>query len=47
MAIKMATKWRKKKRKKITKRDDKMMIKMATIWRQNGDKIAIKMAKKR
>ena len=33
-----------KKRPKKRKRDDKMLIKMATIWRQNGKKMAIKMA---
>ena len=45
MAIKMATKWRKKdgkKTKKTLKRDYKMVIKMVTIWRQNCDKMAIK-----
>ena len=45
MVIKMAKKWRsklqqhgEKKTKKTRKRDDKMVIKMATIWRKNGKK---------
>ena len=33
MAIKMATKWRKNAEKNKRKRDDKMVIKMATICR--------------
>ena len=37
---------RPKKDQKTRKRDDKMVIKMATIWRKNGTKMAIKMAKK-
>ena len=32
----------KKNTKKTRKRDDKMVIKMSIIWRQNGDKMTIK-----
>ncbi len=34
-----------KKTKKTRKIDDKMVIKMATTWRQNGDKMATKWQK--